>query len=311
MEVGNAPLSSEELVLGVPGVELPATVTRPVGGPTRAGVVALHGAEAGERSYFLYRHLAEVLAGVDVAVLRYDRRPAPEGNDVPLDVQARDALAAVDLLGEIVGGTPVGLWGFSQGAWAATLAATTSRDAVSFLVCVSCCGVSPAEQMRYGCARQLRTHGFDDKDVENLLAARLAVEHLLRSGEGGEVAQARLDAAAKQPWFSLAYLPRALPPQGDWPDMDFDPRPVLAALTCPALAFYGETDEWMPIPQSVAAWRAAEEHGSLRDLSVIHLEGADHLPTRGGGEDPTLIVPAYSRTLVDWVDSRIPAATVG
>ncbi len=299
-----------ELALRVPGAELPATVTRPVGRP-RAGVVALHGAEAGERSYFLYRHLAEVLAGVGVAVLRYDRRPAPEGHDVPLRAQAADALAAARRLGEIVDGAPVGLWGFSQGAWAAPLAATMDPGAVSFLVCVSCCGVSPAEQMRDGCARQLRSHGFGDDDVEDLVATRLAVEHHLRSGEGGEVAQARLDTAAARPWFDLAYLPRDLPPPGAWPDMDFDPRPVLAALTCPALAFYGETDAWMPIPQSVAAWQAAEQEGDLTDLTVVRLKGADHLPTRGGREEPEQIVPEYGRVLADWVDSRAPAAPVG
>jgi hypothetical protein len=35
--------------------------------------------------------------------------------------------------------------------------------------------------------------------------------------------------------------------------MDFDPGVILARVSCPVLAFYGETDEWMPVDDSVAA----------------------------------------------------------
>ncbi len=291
-----------ETVVRVAGADLPATVSLPRG-RVRAGVVALHGAEAGERSYFLYRHLAETLEGIGIAVLRYDRRPSPEGHDVPLRTQATDALVAARRLGELIGGAPVGLWGFSQGAWAAPLAVVTDPRAVSFLVCVSCCGVSPAEQMRFGCSRQLRAHGYGSADVDQLLSTRLAVEQYLRSGAGGEAAQERLDAAATRPWFPLAYLPRTLPPPGSWQDMDFDPRPVLAAIRCPVLAFYGETDEWMPIQESVAAWQAAGEHGALTDVTVVRLPGADHLPTHRGRPDAASIVPRYGEVLVDWLVS--------
>ena len=49
---------------------------------------------------------------------------------------------------------PIGLWGFSQGAWAATLVAGDPDTA--FRVAVSGSGVSPAEQMRYGTREQVR-----------------------------------------------------------------------------------------------------------------------------------------------------------
>ena len=106
-------------------------------GRARASVVVLHGANAGDRSYFLYEHLAELLEREHIAVLRYDRRPSSDGHDVPLAIQAADAHAAVRVLSEMVDGLPVGLWGFSQGAWAAALAAVTYPRDVDFLVCVS------------------------------------------------------------------------------------------------------------------------------------------------------------------------------
>jgi pimeloyl-ACP methyl ester carboxylesterase len=75
---------------------------------------------------------------------------------VPLQTQGQDALAALRMLREAIGPVPVGLWGYSQGAWAAALAVTMQPDLVQFLVCVSCSGVSPAVQMRVGCANQLQ-----------------------------------------------------------------------------------------------------------------------------------------------------------
>lgn len=288
------------LVIRSGDAELPATLTAPQG-PVRAGLVVLHGAEAGERSYFLYEHLARLLEPEGVAVLRYDRRASLDGHDVPLEVQAHDALVAVRRLRESVGDVPLGLWGFSQGAWAATLAAVTEPESVDLLVTVSCCGVTPAEQMRMGCAEQLRRHGHSEDDVADLLAVRLELERFQRTGEDPTGTAVRLAWAAGQPWSAHAYLPAELPVPGSWRDMDFNPEPVLSRLTCPALAFYGETDEWMPIEESIAAWRLAQARGALTDLTVVRVDGAGHLPTSGGVPDPAAISPVYGEALVGWL----------
>ena len=265
--------------------------------------MVLHGAEAGERSYFLYEHLAQLMGEEGVAVLRYDRRPAAAGDDVPLQTQAQDSLASLRMLREVIGPVPAGLWGYSQGAWAAALAATMQPVLVQFLVCVSFSGVSPAVQMRVGCANQLRKHGFDEHAVTELTATRRVCEHYLRTGEDGEQARQLLNIAVGRPWFPHAYLPPSLPEPGSWPDMDFDPGAILARLSCPVLAFYGETDEWMPIDESVSAWRSAQDRGAPIDLSIVRLPGADHLPTRGGQPSPEAISTLYAETLAGWVPS--------
>lgn len=180
-----------EMTIPVEGAELPATLTAPPGTP-QAGVVVLQGAEAGQRSYFLCEHLTELLVPHNVAVLRYDRRESPDGHDVPLQTQAADALAATRRLQAVIGG-PVGLWGYSQGAWSAALAAATSPESVAFLICVSYCGVSPAEQMRVGCANQLRKHGFAEHQAADLIDARLAFEAFLRGDRDRGSVQAIMD----------------------------------------------------------------------------------------------------------------------
>ena len=75
-----------------------------------------------------------------------------------------------------VGSAPLGLWAWSQGAWAAALAAARSTE-IAFLVLLAACGVSPAEQMRYGTAEQLRRNGYgDDDSLRELAELRSALE---------------------------------------------------------------------------------------------------------------------------------------
>src|SRR5689334_3915283 len=118
-------------------VTLTATLTMPTG-PVRGGLVPLHPANEPSRDQFLFRHLAEILPPRGVVVLRFDRRPYGDDRDVPLALQAQDALTMLHGLRRVPGvaNAPLGLWGFSQGAWAAPLAASTAPDAVAFLALI-------------------------------------------------------------------------------------------------------------------------------------------------------------------------------
>jgi uncharacterized protein len=275
---------------------LPATLTLP-DGAARGGVVPLHPASDGSRRQPLFEHLTKTLVPRGVAVLAYDRRPSPDGSDVPFEVQADDALAALRELQAEVGEVPLGLWAWSQGAWAASLAATRSPD-VAFLVLLAASGVSPAEQMRYGTAEHLRRHGHgDDQALHELAELRAALEDAYRDPVRRGDAQAVIDRYSDRPWFELAYVPRALGELGDWADLDFDPAPILARVRCPVLLFYGEEDEWTPIEPSLVAWERAPA-----DVTVVRLAGTDHAPTLGGA-----ISPDYTAALVAWVERRLAA----
>ncbi|HEU5213927.1 MAG TPA: alpha/beta hydrolase [Gaiellaceae bacterium] len=276
---------------------LPATLSLPAG-TVRGGVVPLHPASDGSRRQLLFDDLAETLAPRGLAVLRFDRRTSPTDEDVPFEAQAEDALAALGMLRDEVCDVPLGLWAWSQGAWAAALAAARSSEIV-FLVLLAACGVSPAVQMRYGTAEQLRRSGYDDQDaLRELAELRAALEESLRDRSRLEAAQAVVDRYAGRPWFPLAHVPRTLDPTTDWPDMDFDPAPSLGSVRCPVLLFYGEEDEWTPIEPSIAAW----ERSGNEEVTVVRLPGTDHAPTIGGA-----ISPAYTQTLTEWLDDVLAA----
>jgi hypothetical protein len=193
----------------------------------RAAVVALPGAGDGRARQPLFEQIGRSLSVMDVAVLSYTRRTVDEG-DTPIAVQAAHAIGAMRALkGRLQ--CPVGLFGFSQGAWAATVAA--ADDAAGFLVVLGCSGVSPAEQMRFYTDELLRRRGFDERDRTRSRDLRLRFEKFRRRARPGASERERLAAALRdaprESWFPYACLPDSPPPEGrGWSDMDFDPAPT-------------------------------------------------------------------------------------
>ncbi len=252
-------------------------------------VVALHGAGSGTRdSSPLYRHLHETLPPRGIGVATFDRRGDGESAGDPtrgrFEAQARDALA----VGAALGADRIGLWGFSQGAWVAPLASTLSGD-VAFVITIAATGVTPAEQMRYANRRRLELAGYGPEVVERAASLRLQLEAWVHdAGPAPDLA-----GAVDEPWFPLTYLPPSVfddEAKRAWiAEMDFDPRPVFAAVRVPVLAFYGELDSTSPVEPSVAAWPPPAK--------VVVVPGAEHDLTLPDGT----LAPPYERALVEWL----------
>jgi pimeloyl-ACP methyl ester carboxylesterase len=278
---------------------LAGSLTLPERTPAPA-LVAVHGAEAGVRSYPLYEHLHAVLPRVGVAAVTFDRRGEGASTGEPsagrFDLLAADAIAVVEHVAALpeIDGRRVGLWGISQGGWVAPLAATRS-ERVAFLVLVASAGVSPAEQMRWAVPRQLRLAGYGDDAVALQTAARFALEEVIHGRGSPERAQELLEAGSREPWWRLAYLPdRVLEDEErrQWiEEMDFEPEPVFAVVRVPTLLVYGEEDAWMPIDESIEAWRRARGDA----VDVVRLPGVGHEPI-GSRE--------YEEALLAWLRAR-------
>ncbi len=265
-------------------------------------VVATHGAGEGERGWYLYDHLHAVLPPVGIGVLTFDRRGEGESTGEPsrgrFELQADDALALAGTL-EL---ERFGLWGISQGGWVAPLAAARS-DRVAFLVLLASTGVTPAEQMRYAVVEQLRRAGFGPDARERALALRARAERWIRGDEVDDLAPA-LAAAAREPWWSLAFLPDALPADAEVEavrrelaaELFFEPEPVFARVGAPTLLFYGDDDGWTPVEASIETWRRSRGEG----IEIVVLEGTGHEPTLADGT----ISPQYEQKLVEWLQAQ-------
>ncbi|WP_018348977.1 alpha/beta hydrolase family protein [Longispora albida] len=280
-----------DLPLGRPGrLHLPGDR------PPHTGIVALHPAYLGDREQPIFEHLAGTLAPLGYAVLTYDRRAGEGMDDVPFPDQAADALVALEwLAAEYQIG--VGLFGFSQGTWAAAIAAG-DNDQVAFLGLLGNPGVSPARQMRYFTDESLRRGGYSEADRAELATLRATVEELLRGAGDRDEAAKLLAEAATKPWFALAYLPPELPEElPAWAEMDYDPAPGYARISCPVTLFYGADEENVPVGPSVAAWRSAGHP----DLTVVELPGLGHWP---GDFEAKTLSPLYTQALMDWAAGR-------
>jgi hypothetical protein len=287
-----------DLSIPVDGAVLAATLSRPDGDHPPA-VVALHGAERGIRDWYLYEHLHEVLPPAGIAVVTFDRRGDGESTGDPsrgrFQQQAHDALAVIEQATRAVDLDPerIGLWGISQGGWVAPLAATMS-DRVAFLVLLASCGVTPGEQMRWTAGFQTR-RAFGEEagaDAERLWETAL---DWMRGGDRDKLETAVADAKAK-PWWKTAWFPEDVPPdeaRGEVrEELDFDPTAVFARVRVPTLLVYGDEDEWIPVDESLAAWRDARGE----EIDIVMVLGTGHEPAHG--EE---VSPEYEESLETWL----------
>jgi pimeloyl-ACP methyl ester carboxylesterase len=294
--------------LAFDGVLGDALVRVPTGG-VRAGLVTLHPASNGHCDQPLFTHLAETLAPLGVAVFSYDRRPPTAGAvDTALAVQARDAAHAMDALRTRYD-VACGLYGFSQGAWAAVEAAARSEQA--WLVLLGWSGVSPAEQMRFHTDELLRSRRFGDEDRATALLVRLQLEQFIRSGDGRDALAATLGEAVGQAWFEHAYLPAKPPSLPTWADMDVDPTAPIDDIGCPVLAMWGADEECSPPQPGIDALRRARS----TDVTTVLLPGCGHEPKPGSGnpDDGTKrddgFSPDYTAALHNWFAERLGGPT--
>lgn len=290
---------------------LAGTLSMPTTGAHHPALIALHAAGEGERTFTLYKHLADVLSCHGVAVLTYDRRGSGRSTgdfaSASFEALANDARAGIKLLRRHPKIDPnrLGAWGVSQGGWLAPLLATHTR--LKCLVVVSGAGVSAARQMDYSAETALRAAGFPDAPVSRALKLRCKMNaYYLGTLERARV-QHEIDAVADEPWFPHAFIDRVLPDtvrDSKWAlELGHDPAPVMARVVIPTLLLYSEDDPWVPVSESIEAWRAA----AARWVEVEWIPGADHLMLRPKPKEPGTfeVSGRYSEVLIAWLAKHL------
>ncbi|MGI9586220.1 MAG: alpha/beta hydrolase family protein [Acidimicrobiia bacterium] len=292
-------MTDHEFVVDLGDMRVPAIISR--GSSSQGICVALHGANEPSMDFFLYEHLADVMPPTGWDVLRFNRRPTVQG--VPLEQQVADLLTVIASARSELGGDQmsIGLWGFSQGAWTASLAA--SEIGVAFLVLVGFSAVTPGEQMRYATANYLRSAGHGEQPVAELANLRSTYEAYHRGEMSQPEAQAIVDRRRAEDWFDLAYVPAQLPPLAEIEDpglFEFNPLPYLVDADTPTLLFYGDDDEDVPVSASVAAVQQTDHLSA----EIHRLAGARHDLTVSQGDDRPTLHRDYETELTRWITQR-------
>jgi pimeloyl-ACP methyl ester carboxylesterase len=291
---------------------LRGTLYLPKGSGPHPALIAFHAASGGERTFPFYKHLTETLPADGVAVLLFDRRGSGEsGGDFETATfadLAADGIAGLHYLKgrRDIDPRRIGVWGVSQGGWIAPLAAVMSGE-VAFVVVVSGPGVSPAEQMDYSAVYTLREAGYSDDVVKAALKLRALVNSYYRGQAAAEEVRRALAQARTQPWSDLSYISDELPQNPKttkwYQEMDFDPVPTLRKLRVPALFFFGETDRWVPIDESIAKIAAATRANA--HVQFHRIAGADHLMMTGKPDSGGPVSAEYIKLMTQWIRSQI------
>jgi dienelactone hydrolase len=268
-------LRTEEISFNSGGETLSGTMLVPPGPGPHPALVMLHGAGVGRRDQL--REEAELFANTGILTLIYDKRTSGYSTSGAgartYALLAEDALAAARVLQQHPDVLPqaVGVWGLSEGAWVAPMAAAGSDD-IAFLVLVSATGVSPARQIAWNLETTLRHHGVTGGMIEasSGKAVRLFAE-------AGLIAEAH-----------------------------HDPTVALRQVKQPVLALWGDLDRIEPAAESAAIVREALAQGGNSSSTIHVFAGADHdlrLSPDGFAPRPAgaSLAPGYGDLVVDWM----------
>jgi len=267
---------------------LAGTLFVPAAAGRHAALVFLHGSGPQTRESYL-RHFAARFARAGVVALIYDKRGSGASEGTPwmqstatFGDLADDGLAGVAFLKgrPEIDARRIGMWGLSQGAWLAPIAAAKSAD-VAFAVILSGGGVTPSEQELYDDDVKLRALGYSDAQVSQAIGLLKLADDFIREDteERWTKVQEALAEAKKAPWFRyLDKFPVVLPREAWWhgPQLDYDPRPTLAKVRVPLLVVLGEKDDSTPSAETARRIEGALREGGNTDVKITVVPAADH-----------------------------------
>jgi pimeloyl-ACP methyl ester carboxylesterase len=236
--------------------------------------------------------------------------------------RAREALAGVEMLKnrKDINLRQIGLYGDSQTAWIAPLAASLSPD-VGFLILRVPSALPVTENILYEIESNLRRDNFSEADITRALALRELIHRTILTNTGWEKLKAEIDRSKNEKWFSYVragWFPSLkIPPddtvaKGLRDPLVYDPLPILQIITVPVLALNGELDEAVPTKKSVPILEGALRKAGNKDFTIIVLPKAGHNfmeTNRPYGAQEFVrkkrYVSGYWDTIADWLRKRL------
>lgn len=255
-------------------------------GPVPA-VVFVHG--AGRQTREDYREVGEFFARQGIAALIYDKRGvggsggAYESRE-PYENLVNDALEAVALLKQRpdIASSRIGIWGLSQGAYIAAVAAGRSQD-IRFVVAA---GASVADgTLCYYRDNLFRKYGLSEPLRDVAEKAQLILEtlpHNLRNES-----------------LLATFSPKT------YPSPERYVHPAWSRVRQPVLVIWGQLDQHQPVGESIAGLKNSLAVSNNRNWTIIVLPRAKHslgLSDTGAIQEPWRgYAPGALKTMTDWV----------
>ena len=214
-------IKTENVTFESEGIKLAGTIYSPK--HPHSAVVIVHGSDQVPRM----AKFAELLAQNDILVLTYDKRGVGESGGVyagpevgtnnisieNLNLLAKDASSAVNLIHKKAKNLPIGLIGASQAGWIIPIVAN-KNPLVKFMVLFSCPTITTLEQLRFQFYTNGRTDFWENHTEED------AREHIKNDPD-----KYQFEAT--------------------------DPKESLKTLSIPGLWLFGEKDIQIPVKMCI------------------------------------------------------------
>lgn len=297
---------------GVLGVSLYYTGSKP-----RTTVILIHGSDPETREM---GWIIPYFACNGVNVISYDQRGTGEssGNwlmNGPPD-RAHDVDAIYDALRTDARIDPkrIGVWGFSNGGWAAPIVAVDRP--IAFMILQS----APAESVEsnvYYEAKQAMLHaGHNQASIDNAIATWEAVIGAVQGRTPVATAKQLYARAQSTKWFNDSLLSFfnvqtgfAEPGLSGWRRfVTYDPVPILEKVKTPTLALYAGRDKKTDVKHDLPVLEAAFHKAGMRDFTLRWFPDASHpLKVSANGFDyaqPVRYSRGYPGVMLDWLRAR-------
>jgi fermentation-respiration switch protein FrsA (DUF1100 family) len=231
--------TESDVTIGVPGWELPAVLTMPIGDGPFPAVVLVHGSGANDMDESVgvnkpFKDLAWGLASQGVAVLRYDKRTYVYGGAIAASLDSftlaeetiDDAVSALDFLSanERIDASRLFIVGHSLGGYAAPLIASESGLAGGLVLLAA-----PARSLEDLIVEQTRYLSLIDGEIDANESVQIAlVEEMAEQVRNLSIEEDEMIFGGSYAYWE--YL------------SDYEPVVVASALDIPVLVLQGERD---------------------------------------------------------------------
>ena len=332
---------SDEVTFANGDIVLAGEVTLPDGDGPHPAVVLISGSgdqlrDSELAGFKVFAVLADALAEVGIASLRYDDRgvggSSGDGLEATIEDRAADVAAAVELLGSRVDIDPgnIGLVGHSEGGIVAPLVASQSGD-VAFVVLLAAPAVPGAELLVTQQLDLLTLAGTPPDEIEQYQEIQRLAFEAIATGHGWDDAEAAIRALARQQVQAAPEATRnALGDLDDYLDVivsqelvawqspwfmsvvEYDPRPAIAALRVPVMALFGELDTLVRADVNATATSEAIASSEIPGYAIATVFGANHQFQKaitGSPDEYGLLrpefVPEFLDFLLPWLTEQI------
>ncbi len=309
----------QSISFGAIGFNIAGTLSQPSGSPNEKGrfpaviLVAGSGFEDRDENIAgipIFAQLAGGLADAGYYVLRYDKRGTGQSGGreeaATLDDYAEDVRAAVTFMRDRKDVDPkrMVLFGHSEGAWVALIAASKEEDNVAAVVLAEGASGTGGQLVLEQQSHLVERTNLSPADRQ----ARIDLQKHIQAAVVGETSwdgvPEPLRRQADTPWFRSF--------------LGFSPAPVIAKVKQPLLILHGTVDQEVPVHHAATLGEMAKSRKKVppENVRLVTLDGVNHLlvqATTGElAEYPTLankvIDQRVAKTTAEWLGEVLAKA---